>query len=74
MKKINRVTDEHRKAMQWCLKNNIKVYINPSHSGLKVEINDNGRKICSPKYYNNEEALNKCWELYLYLYNKYWTV
>jgi hypothetical protein len=76
-KKIQRfkaVTESHYKAMQWCLKNNIKVYVKPTKKGLKVEINDNDKINCSPIFYTNTDACNKCWELYLYIYKKYWTV
>ena len=41
-KKINiPQTDEHRKAMQWCIKNNVIVGVLPTKKGLKVEINEN---------------------------------
>ncbi len=72
--KFAEVTDKHYKAMQWCLKNNIKVYVKPTKKGLKVEINDNDKINCSPNIYSNLEALDKVWELYLYIYKKYWTV
>lgn len=76
-KKIQRfkaVTEDHYKAMQWCLQNNIKVGVKPTLKGLKVEINNNNKIDCSPNIYTNTEALDKCWELYLYIYNKYWNV
>lgn len=63
-------TDEHQKAMQWCINNNIKVGVKPTKQGLKVEINDNGKVKVSPNIYDNDEAVNKCWELYLYIYKK----
>lgn len=72
MAKIITPTDEHQKALQWCLKNNIKIGVKPTKRGLKVEINDNNKITFSPSYYSNIEALNKCWELYLYIYKKYW--
>ena len=65
-------TDEHQKALQWCIKNNIKIGVKPTKRGLKVEINDNNKITFSPSYYSNIEAQNKCWELYLYIYKKYW--
>ena len=37
-KKIQRfkeVTEHHYKAMQWCLKNNIKVYVKPTKKQSK---------------------------------------
>lgn len=67
-------TEDHQKAMQWCINNNIKVGVKPTKKGLKVEINDNGKVKVSPNIYDNSEAVNKCWELYLYIYKKYWTV
>ena len=72
MAKIITPTDEHQKALQWCLKNNIKIGVKPTKRGLKVEINDNNEITFSPSYYSNVEAQNKCWELYLYIYKKYW--
>jgi hypothetical protein len=71
MKKIKPVTDEHRKAIQWCLKNNIKVGVKATKKGLQVEIDDNNKNTCSPNIYTNEQAIDKCWELYLYIYKKY---
>jgi hypothetical protein len=74
-KKINiQQTDEHRKAMQWCIKNNVTVGVLPTKKGLKVEINENGDKKVSPKIYTQEEAQKKVIELYLYIYKKYWQV
>jgi hypothetical protein len=67
-------TDEHRKAMQWCIKNNITVGVLPTKKGLKVEINENGDNKISPKTYTQEEAQKKVIELYLYIYKKYWQV
>lgn len=72
MAKIITPTDEHQKAIQWCIKNNIKIGVKPTKIGLKVEINDNNKITISPSYYSNIEAQNKCWELYLYIYKKYW--
>jgi len=74
-KKINiPQTDQHRKAMQWCIKNNVTVGVLPTKKGLKVEINENGDKKISPKIYTQEEAQKKVIELYLYIYKKYWQV
>ena len=67
-------TDEHRKAMQWCIKNNVTVGVLPTKKGLKVEINENGDKKISQKIYTQEEAQKKVIELYLYIYKKYWQV
>ncbi|WP_288955961.1 hypothetical protein [uncultured Polaribacter sp.] len=72
--KFAQVTDKHKKAMQWCINNNIKVGVKPTKKGLKVEINNNGSVKVSPNIYNNVDACNKVWELYLYLYNNYWEV
>jgi len=72
--KFAQVTEQHQKAMQWCITNNIKVGVKPTKKGLKVEINNNGSINVSPNIYDNVEACNKVWELYLYLYNKYWKV
>jgi len=74
-KKINiSQTDQHRKAMKWCINNNITVGVLPTKKGLKVEINENGDKKISPKIYTQEEAQKKVIELYLYIYKKYWQV
>jgi len=67
-------TEEEQKAMQWCIKNDIKVAVLPTKFGLKVDINNRGKKTVSPNTYTNAEALKKCWELYLYIYKKYWYV
>ena len=72
MAKIITPTDEHQKALQWCLKNNIKIGVKPTKRGLKVEINDNNKVTLSPSFYSQIDAQNKCWELYLYIYKKYW--
>ena len=72
MAKIITPTDEHQKALQWCLKNNIKIGVKPTKRGLKVEINDNNKITLSPSFYSQIDAQNKCWELYLYIYKKYW--
>ena len=56
--------------MRWCLNNNIKVAVLPTRSGLKIEVNKNGHVTLSPDTYENYAAQNKCWELYLYIYNK----
>ncbi len=72
MAKIITPTDEHQKALQWCLKNNIKIGVKPTKRGLKIEINDNNKVTLSPSFYSQIDAQNKCWELYLYIYKKYW--
>lgn len=65
------VTDEHHKAMSWCLKNNIKIYPKVVKNGFRIEINDNGKLIRSPKVYSDLEVQLKMWELYLYFYKKF---
>ena len=72
MKRINiETTDEHHKAMSWCLKNNIKIYPKVVKNGFRIEINDNGKLIRSPKVYSDLEVQLKMWELYLYFYKKF---
>ena len=71
MAKILNPTDEHRKAIQWCIKNEIKVSIHPTTTGLRVQIDERGKKTLSPNSYNKVEANNKVWEIYLYIYKKY---
>ena len=72
MKKLNiETTDEHHKAMSWCLKNNIKIYPKVVKNGFRIEINDNGKLIRSPKVYSDLEVQLKMWELYLYFYKKF---
>ena len=34
----------------------------------------NGKNKKSPKIYDQEEAQRKCWELYLYFYDKHWEI
>lgn len=64
-------TKEHHDAIKWCLKNNIKIGALPTKDGLKVEINDNGKRKISDNVYENYQVSDKCWELYLYIYKKY---
>ena len=72
MKRINiETTEEHHKAMSWCLKNNIKIYPKVVKNGFRIEINDNGKLIRSPKVYSDLEVQLKMWELYLYFYKKF---
>ena len=72
MKRINiETTEEHHKAMSWCLKNNIKIYPKVVKNGFRIEINDNGKLIRSPKVYSHLEVQLKMWELYLYFYKKF---
>lgn len=72
MAKAIQPTPEHQKALKWCLKNEIKVSQHPTLKGLRVEINNRGTRILSPETYSKTQANNKCWELYLYLYKKYY--
>lgn len=72
MAKAFQPTPEHQKALQWCLKNEIKVSQHPTLEGLRIEINNRGKRILSPKTYSKIKANNKCWDLYLYLYKKYY--
>lgn len=67
-------TIQHHDAMSWCLRNNIKVSVFPTLKGLKVEVNDNGKIKLSDNYYKNDDACNKCWELYLYIYKKFFNL
>lgn len=69
-KKTIITTEKHIKAIRWCLKNKIKVSVLPTAEGLKIEVNDKGQKTISPETYENYAAQSKCWELYLYIYNK----
>lgn len=71
MAKILNPTDEHRNAVQWCIKNDIKVAIHPTTKGLRIEIDERGKKTLSPGSYNVITANNKVWEIYLYIYKKY---
>lgn len=71
MAKILNPTYEHRIAVQWCIKNDIKVSIHPTIKGLRIEIDERGKKMLSPNSYNKVEANNKVWEIYLYIYKKY---
>lgn len=65
------VTDEHHLAMSWCFKNNIKIYPKVVKDGYRIEVNDNGKLIRSPKVYAKSEMEAKSWELYLYFYRKF---
>lgn len=68
--KVN-TTDEHYKAIVWCFKNNIIIRPVPKFDGVWLEISVRKRPTMSPVGYNNCEASQKIWDLYLKLYNKY---
>jgi hypothetical protein len=53
------VTDEHHLAMSWCFKNNIKIYPKVVKDGYRIEVNDNGKIIRSPKIYTKSEMESK---------------
>lgn len=57
--------------MSWCIRHNIYIYPKVVKNGFKIEINDNGKIIRSPKVYTNYELQLKAWELYLYFYKKF---
>ena len=62
-----------QKAISWCLKHDIKVYIKPlaKTKEVQVEINNKGNIINSGKTYPNQKiASAKVWELYKYFYDK----
>lgn len=65
------LTQNHYKAIQWCINNNIFVGALPTIKGIKIEIKHNDKIIISNKTYEQNELQNKLWELYLYLYKKY---
>ena len=67
-----KVTQKHYKAIQWCINNKIFVSAYPTLKGLKIEIKHNNKVIISEQTYDQNELQNKLWELYLYLYKKYY--
>jgi hypothetical protein len=62
-----------QKAISWCLKHDIKVYIKPlaKTKEVQVEVNYKGKIVNSGKTYPTQSiASKKCWELYKFFYDK----
>ena len=60
------------KAVAWCLKNDIHIYIHcyePHIMHLAIRIN--GKENISPETYSGDEILKKKYEFYKYYYEKY---
>ena len=60
------------KAVGWCLKNNIHIYIHcyePHIMHLAIRIN--GKENISPETYSGKVILKKKYEFYKYYYEKY---
>ena len=68
-------TDAQTNARVWCIKNNIKVIPEPRRNNkgifLIVEFGALGEHKVSPDCYTNETLTGKIYEIYEYLYKKY---
>ena len=74
-KKINKQyfpTDSQTNARVWCIKNNIKILPDPTFRGIYLTLDVMGRLTKSPDPYANENVNAKIFELYEYLYKKYY--
>jgi len=58
-------------ARVWCIKNNIKILPEPTFRGIFLIIDAMGNLTKSPDYYTNETVTPKIYEIYEYLYKKY---
>lgn len=64
-------TDAQTNARVWCIKNNIKVIPEPTFRGIYLILNVMGSLTKSPDCYTNETLTGKIYEIYEYLYKKY---
>ena len=64
-------TDAQTNARIWCIKNNIKILPEPTFRGIYLTLDVMGRLTKSPEPYTNENVNAKIYELYFYLYKKY---
>ena len=64
-------TDAQTNARVWCIKNNIKLLPEPTFRGSFLIIDAMGNLTKSPDYYTNETVTAKIYEIYEYLYKKY---
>ena len=64
-------TDAQTNARVWCIKNNIKILPEPTFRGIFLIIDAMGNLTKSPDYYTNEAVTPKIYEIYEYLYKKY---
>ena len=65
-------TIEEQKAMSWCLKNGIQIYIHCDYPYIMhLAIRINGKENISPETYSGEVILKKKYEFYKYYYEKY---
>ena len=64
-------TDAQTNARVWCIKNNIKILTEPTFRGIFLIIDAMGNLTKSPDYYTNETVTAKIYEIYEYLYKKY---
>ena len=64
-------TDAQTNARVWCIKNNIKILPEPTFRGIYLILNVMGSLTKSPDSYTNENVNAKIYEIYEYLYKKY---
>jgi len=63
------VTDKHYKAIQWCLKNNIRIYPRPLLSGgYNLIYEKDGYPRTSGKLYDREQLYQAIWDFWLFTY------
>jgi|TARA_R110001606_G_C15366881_1_gene649132 hypothetical protein len=64
-------TKEHYDSMLWCMRNKIFVKPFPTPTGVRLEICVKKRSTVSPETYENCEAQQKIWDIYVKLREKY---
>ena len=64
-------TDAQTIARVWCIKNDIKVIPEPRRNGIFLIVKMLGEHKVSPDCYTNETLTGKIYEIYEYLYKKY---
>ena len=64
-------TEAQTNAKIWCIRNNIKIMPEPTFRGIYLILDVMGTITKSPEYYTNETVNAKIFEIYEYLYKKY---
>jgi len=64
-------TEAQTNAKIWCIRNNIKIMPEPTFRGIYLILDVMGTITKSPDYYTNEAITLKIYEIYEYLYKKY---
>ena len=73
-KKVNQYVpnDYQMNARIWCIRNNIKILPEPTHRGIYLILDVLGVMTKSPDPYTNDTLNPKIFQLYEYLYKKYY--